>query len=161
MSWGASLHGRWQLWCFQTLSGRGGKTLSVPGNEWIRDHPRSEDRYLRLVLSTVRKTGSPRRDLLWENLALRQQLAVYRRETHRPRPQQRDHLFWTILARGWWGWRDALVFVQPETVIRWDRARVVVLDAPPERPGGVSPGCSSPTPSDSPPAWSGGWSTPA
>lgn len=35
--------------------------------------------YLRLVLSTVRKAGSPRRDLLWENLALRQQLAVYRR----------------------------------------------------------------------------------
>jgi hypothetical protein len=32
--------------------------------------------YFRLVLSTFRKTGSPRRDLLWENLALRQQLAV-------------------------------------------------------------------------------------
>ncbi|HJN91434.1 MAG TPA: integrase core domain-containing protein [Dehalococcoidia bacterium] len=79
--------------------------------------------YLGLVFSTVRKTGSPRRDPLWENLALRQQLAVYRRQTYRPRLRQRDRLFWTVLARGWWGWRDALVFVRPETVIRWDRAR--------------------------------------
>jgi hypothetical protein len=79
--------------------------------------------YLCLVLSTVRKTGSPRRDLLGENLALRQQLAVDRRQTHRPRRRQTDRLFWTLLARGWWGWRDALIFVRPETVIRWDRAR--------------------------------------
>ena len=69
--------------------------------------------YLRLVLSTFRRVGASRRDLLWENLALRQQLAVYQRQTHRPRLQQRDRLFWTLLVRGWRGWRDALVFVQP------------------------------------------------
>ena len=78
--------------------------------------------YLRLVLSTIRRVGASRRDLLWENLALRQQLAVYQRQTHRPRLQQRDRLFWTMLVRGWPGWRDGLAFVQPETVIRWERA---------------------------------------
>ena len=79
--------------------------------------------YLRLLTATLRRSGTRRRDLLWENLALRQQLAVYQRQTHRPRLRQRDRMFWTFLVRGWTGWRDALVFVQPETVIRWDRAR--------------------------------------
>ena len=79
--------------------------------------------YLHLVINTLRRAGTGRLDLLWENLALRQQLAVYRRQTHRPPLRQRDRLFWTLLARRWRGWRDALVFVQPETVIRWDRAR--------------------------------------
>ena len=34
--------------------------------------------YLRLVFATCQRVGAPRRDLLWENLALRPQLAVYR-----------------------------------------------------------------------------------
>jgi hypothetical protein len=40
--------------------------------------------YLRLFTATHRRSGMRRRDLLWENLALRQQLAVYQRQTHRP-----------------------------------------------------------------------------
>ena len=35
--------------------------------------------YLRLLTDTLRRTGTRRRDLLWENLVLRQQLAVYQR----------------------------------------------------------------------------------
>jgi putative transposase len=79
--------------------------------------------YFRLVIDTLRRAGTPRRDLLWENLALRQQLAVYQRQTRRPRLRQRDRLFWSLLARRWIGWRRGLVFVRLETVIRWDRAR--------------------------------------
>ena len=63
--------------------------------------------YLRLVVSTLRRAGASRRDLLWENLALRQQLAVYQRQTHRPRLRQHDRLFWSLLARRWAGWRGA------------------------------------------------------
>ena len=66
--------------------------------------------YLCLVISTLRRAGTGRLDLLWENLALRQHLAVYQRQTHRPRLCQHDRLFWTLLARRWTGWRDALVF---------------------------------------------------
>ena len=35
--------------------------------------------YLRLLTDTLRRSATRRRDLLWENLALRQQLAVYQR----------------------------------------------------------------------------------
>ena len=77
--------------------------------------------YLDLVVGTLRRAGRPRRDLLWENLALRQQLAVYQRQAHRPRLRQRDRVFWSALARCWSGWRDALVFVEPDTVVRWHR----------------------------------------
>ncbi len=59
--------------------------------------------YLRLLMGTLRRSGTRRRDLLWENLALRQQLAVYQRQTHRPPLRQRDRLFWSLLVRRWAG----------------------------------------------------------
>jgi hypothetical protein len=49
--------------------------------------------YFRLLTHTLRRSGSRRRDLLWENLALRQQLAVYQRQTHQPPLRQRDRLY--------------------------------------------------------------------
>ncbi len=55
--------------------------------------------YLRLLTDTLRRSGTCRRDLLRENLALRQQLAVYQRQTHRPLQRQRDRLFWSFLVR--------------------------------------------------------------
>jgi len=63
------------------------------------------------------------RQLALENLALRQQLAVYKRTTPRPRLHTIDRLFWAGLARVWTGWRQALVIVSPDTVLRWQRRR--------------------------------------
>jgi hypothetical protein len=62
------------------------------------------------------------RRLALENLALRQQLAVYKRMAPRPRLHTMDRLFWAGLARVWAGWRQALVIVSPDTVLRWQRA---------------------------------------
>jgi putative transposase len=59
-----------------------------------------------------------------ENLALRHQLAVYKRTVARPRLTPTDRLFWTWLSRWWWGWSSALAFVQPRTVIAWHRQRL-------------------------------------
>src|SRR5262249_42797495 len=61
------------------------------------------------------------RDLVLENGALRQQLAALQRAHKRVSLQTRDRLFWIALARGWRNWRTALVFVQPDTVVRWHR----------------------------------------
>src|SRR5262245_37796466 len=61
------------------------------------------------------------RQLALENLALRQQLAVYKRAAPRPRLRLADRLFWAGLARFWTGWRQALVIVSPDTVLRWQR----------------------------------------
>jgi hypothetical protein len=63
------------------------------------------------------------RRLAIENLALRQQLAVYKRTAPRPRLCTTDRLFWVGLARVWTGWRQALVIVSPTTVVRWQRRR--------------------------------------
>ena len=56
-----------------------------------------------------------------ENLALRQQLAVFKRTTKRPSLRSRDRLFWMALAHLWPDWRTALIVVQPDTVVRWHR----------------------------------------
>ena len=63
------------------------------------------------------------RQLALENLALRQQLAVYKRMMTRPRLRRTDRLFWVGLARIWAGWRPSLVIVTPDTVLRWQRRR--------------------------------------
>src|SRR5882724_6244454 len=61
--------------------------------------------------------------LTLENLALRQQLAVYKRTVTRPPLRRSDRLFWVGLARVWTGWRQSLVIVTPATVLRWQRRR--------------------------------------
>ena len=59
--------------------------------------------------------------LVAENLCLRQQLVVLQRRQPRPRLLGADRRFW-ILARQWFsGWRDVLLVVRPETVLRWHR----------------------------------------
>ena len=63
------------------------------------------------------------RQLALENLALRQQLAVYKRTVTRSKLRTIDRLFWAGLARVWTGWRRALVIVSPDTVLRWQRRR--------------------------------------
>ena len=63
----------------------------------------------------------PQARLAIENLALRQQLAVYKQRVKRPRLRPRDRVFWVWLSRFWSNWQSALVIVQPETVVRWHR----------------------------------------
>ena len=60
-----------------------------------------------------------RDDLLLENLALRHQLAIYKRQEARPQLRQQDRLIWILLFRLWPRWRDALLIVQLDTVLRW------------------------------------------
>jgi putative transposase len=61
------------------------------------------------------------RELVFENVALRQQLAAMQRAQRRVPLNTRDRLFWIALTQGWRNWRTALVFVQPDTVVRWHR----------------------------------------
>ena len=77
--------------------------------------------YVRLLIGVLRRSMRLRRDLLMENLMLRQQLAVYARQPKRPRLRNEDRLFWSVVARTWSPWRSRLRLVQPETVVRWHR----------------------------------------
>ena len=63
-----------------------------------------------------------RRNLLIENLALRQQLLVFKRVNSRPRLAALEKLFWVLLQRSWSSWKSALIVVSPDTVVRWHRA---------------------------------------
>jgi len=63
------------------------------------------------------------RQLALENLALRHQIAVYKRTVTRPRLRRTDRVFWIALARLWPGWRRPLLIVTPDTVLRWQRRR--------------------------------------
>jgi putative transposase len=54
-------------------------------------------------------------------LALRQQLAAYAQKHPRPKLSPLDRAFWAALSRLWPRWKDHLVVVRPETVVRWHR----------------------------------------
>jgi putative transposase len=76
------------------------------------------------LLAFVAGLFRSRASLCLEHLALRHQLAVYQQTVHRPRLRSTDRVLWAWLARLWPGWRDALAFVQPCTVIGWQQQRV-------------------------------------
>jgi hypothetical protein len=54
-------------------------------------------------------------------LALRQQLATFSEKGRHPRISPADRGFWVLLSRVWSGWKEVLVIVQPDTVVRWHR----------------------------------------
>ena len=76
---------------------------------------------LRIAFFLLRDFLLSRSALAAENLALRQQVAVYKHTVKRPRLRPRDRIFWVLLSRLWANWRSALAIVQPETVIKWHR----------------------------------------
>jgi hypothetical protein len=74
-----------------------------------------------ILLRTLFSALRSHRALALENLALRHQLDVLKRNTKRPRLKHRDRLLWIMLVRFWSDWRKSLILVQPETVIRWHK----------------------------------------
>ena len=54
-----------------------------------------------------------------EILALRHQLCVLQRGVKRPKIRPADRILWSLLSRFWSDWKEALIFVKPDTVIRW------------------------------------------
>ncbi len=59
--------------------------------------------------------------LVAENAYLRQQLLILQRSVKRPRCTPADRALLVLLASRFGAWRQALLIVQPETVLRWHR----------------------------------------
>ena len=76
---------------------------------------------LRSLLLFLRALFTNQSTLAAENLALRHQLTVYHRSIKRPQLDRRDRCFWIVLSHLWKRWREVLLIVQPETVIKWHR----------------------------------------
>ncbi len=74
-----------------------------------------------ILVAVVREILTSRATLRLENIALRQQVAVLKRERRHPRLRPLDRVFWVFLSRLWPRWKDALVIVKPETVVSWHR----------------------------------------
>ena len=56
-----------------------------------------------------------------ENTALRVQLVAFQRKRKQPILTCVDRLFWVAVSLLWTGWRAPLVYVQADTVVRWQR----------------------------------------
>jgi len=74
-----------------------------------------------VIIRWLASVGRSRRELLLENIALRQQLATMV-QRKRPRIRPADRVFWSALRRVWSRWAEVLVIVKPETVVGWHRA---------------------------------------
>ena len=73
------------------------------------------------LLHSLRACFRSQREQAVVELALRQQLAVYAHAGRRPRLTSLDRAFWVLLRQLWPRWREVLVVVQPDTVVRWHR----------------------------------------
>ena len=89
--------------------------------ERVADSVRDVTRPAPLVVGLLRDLPRSREQLIAENALLRQQLIVAARSTKRPRLATRDRVFLVLLARLVPRWRDAILLVKPETVLRWHR----------------------------------------
>ena len=79
--------------------------------------------FLLSVIRFVRLLLSGHQAVAIENAALRLQLAAFRRKRKRPVLTFFDRLFWVGLSRVWRNWRGPLIYVQADTVVRWQRER--------------------------------------
>jgi len=76
---------------------------------------------IRVLVWSVRALFRSRDDLMIENLALRQQLAIFKDKAPRPTLTNPARAFWIGLREAWPHWKNSLILVKPETVTGWHR----------------------------------------
>jgi len=93
-------------------------------------HSRRSRRYLKqwtkpaavtLITGALSDIGRSRADLIAENALLRQQLIVLKRQVKRPQLTNGDRIRRVFLACCTQFWQQALLIVQPDTLLRWHR----------------------------------------
>jgi putative transposase len=74
-----------------------------------------------LVTGALSDLTRSRADLIAENVMLRQQLIVLKRQVKRPQLTDFDRIRLVLAARCTQFWQQALFIVQPDTLLRWHR----------------------------------------
>ena len=74
-----------------------------------------------LALNAALDITRSKSELVLENALLRQQLIVLQRQTKRPKLTWHDRALIVFLASKLRTWKEALIIVQPDTVLRWHR----------------------------------------
>ena len=77
--------------------------------------------WFRFVVGLARGIVRSRRNLLFENIALRHQLLILSRKAKPTRFTPVDRALWVWLSLTWSRWTTVLRLVQPDTVVRWHR----------------------------------------
>jgi hypothetical protein len=75
----------------------------------------------RFLLWAIAAAFRPRARLIAENLYLRQQLLVLQRRRPQSPLRNAHRRFWICASRWFSGWRNSLLVVKPETVLKWHR----------------------------------------
>ena len=73
------------------------------------------------VLGITADFARTKPQLIAENLLLRQQLIVLNRSVKRPRFTRAERGLFVLLASRLEWWKEALVIIKPETILRWHR----------------------------------------
>src|SRR5438046_4983102 len=74
-----------------------------------------------LPLQTMADLGRSKSELIAENALLRQQLIILKRRVKRPPVTRADRILLVLLAKLVRTWQQALLIVQPDTLLRWHR----------------------------------------
>jgi putative transposase len=74
-----------------------------------------------LLLGTLTDLARSKSELVAENAFLRQPLIILRRQVKRPACTKTDRMLLVLLASMVRTWKQALLIVQPETLLRWHR----------------------------------------
>lgn len=77
--------------------------------------------FLALIIRSAPALFRSHNEQVLVELALRQQLATYSQKKSKPKITPLDRVFWVALFRFWPHWKQALVIVKPDTVVRWHR----------------------------------------
>ncbi len=70
----------------------------------------------KVIFELFRLIFKSKRDLILENLSLRQQLGVQQRSITRPKIKNTDRIFWVWLSTIWNDWGPSMIIVTPPTV---------------------------------------------
>jgi transposase InsO family protein len=73
------------------------------------------------LVGAVTDLARSKSSLILENALLRQQLIVLKRQVKRPKLTWRDRALFVVLASRLKRWKEALLIVKPETLLRWHR----------------------------------------
>jgi putative transposase len=103
------------LTCFKRLIGLCLQSLHHRYVAWTKPDTTS------LLLGALTDLSRSKSQLVGENALLRQQLIILRRQVKRPACTKTDRMLLVLLARIVRRWKQALVIVQPETLLRWHR----------------------------------------
>src|SRR5262249_51948328 len=74
-----------------------------------------------LILGMLTDQARSKSELVAENALLRQQLMILSRQVKRPACTKTDRMLLVLLARATRSWKQALLIVQPDTLLGWHR----------------------------------------